>query len=140
MPTRVTIVVAAGLVMALTLVAIWAVRRWVPDQPLPPSSADVRTVARAYVRAAEHEDCSVTRALTTSHTWAWCSDPRLISVRGMTADTLVTGGVSRPEHCVAFDMTTTGSSDETMPRGAESWGFCFVPTSAGWRLWDQGQG
>jgi hypothetical protein len=138
--TRARIVVASFLVVALVFVGLWVIRQSVPDRPLPPHSASVQTVAHVYLRAAEREDCGVTRALTASRTWAWCSDPRLLSVHGVGKPYTVSEGVDHPQRCIDTTVVTTGSSDGTMPRGSEAWAFCFVRTATGWRLWDQGQG
>lgn len=104
-----------------------------PRGPVPASFAPMSTVARTYVEAAKHHDCGMTRALTTSNTWAWCDDPRLISYKLLSR----TGDDGE---CMAYMITITASSDGSMDAGTEPWSLCFRQTKAGWRLWDQGQG
>ncbi|NEN06436.1 hypothetical protein G3T36_11190 [Diaminobutyricibacter tongyongensis] len=91
------------------------------------------TVAHTYVEAAKHQDCGTTRALTTTNTWAWCDDPRLISYKTV-------GRTGADGECIDYQITITASSDGSMDAGTEPWSLCFRQTKAGWRLWDQGQG
>jgi len=104
-----------------------------PRGRVPGATAPMSTVADTYLNAAEHEDCGMTRVLTTSHTAAWCDDPHLTSYR-------LVGRTGDDGECMSYVITTTGSSDGSMNAGTEPWSFCFVQTKAGWRLWDQGQG
>lgn len=119
---------AVGLAYALLNPAAAAPRGRVPGATAPMS-----TVADAYLKAAKDEDCGMTRVLTTSHTPAWCDDPRLTSYR-------LVGRTGDDGECMSYVITTTGSSDRSMNAGSEPWSFCFVQTKDGWRLWDQGQG
>lgn len=83
----------------------------------------------------------MTRELTTSHTWSWCRDPRLIDYRSVRpAELLPARYAGLDEQEVPFEMNTTGSSDGTIRSGWEPWGLNFVTTPDGWRLYDQGQG
>lgn len=104
-----------------------------PRGRVPGATAPMSTVAEVYMVAAKQEDCGMTRVLTTSHTTAWCEDPHLTSYR-LVARTGDDG------QCLAYEITTTASSDGSMDAGSRGWSFCFVQTKAGWRLWDQGQG
>jgi hypothetical protein len=108
---------------------------------VPPSAASSAQVARAYLRAALTGNCTVTAALTLSHTWSWCDDPRLLDYRSVQSPSGVpVSEAGRNEQCVPFQMYTHGSSDGTMPAGWQPWQLCFVRAQAGWRLYDQGQG
>jgi hypothetical protein len=112
-----------------------------PRGPIPAASAPVATVADIYLKAAKDQDCGLTRALTTSNTWAWCTAPQLLNYDKVQAPDFSparTSGVN--EQCVAFMMDITASSDGSMQAGSEPWTYCVVHTSKGWRLWDQGQG
>jgi hypothetical protein len=114
-----------------------------PRGQIPAASSPVSAVAATYLAAAKDHDCGLTHALTAKdgNTWAWCSNPRLLSYKHISRPYTV-GKYSSPtpQKCVDFTMTTTGSSDGSMPKGEEPWGLCFVHTSDGWRLFDQGQG
>ncbi|MEY9950639.1 hypothetical protein [Leifsonia sp. EB34] len=88
-------------------------------------------MAQTYIEAAKQQDCGLTRALTTSNTWSWCNDPRLLSYR-------LEGRTGAEGECMAYEVTLTASSDGTIPDGTQPWTLCFRQTKAGWRLWDQG--
>ena len=103
-----------------------------PRSPVPVATAPMSTVARTYMAAAQSQDCGMTRALTTSNTWSWCGNPRLLAYR-FVARTGADG------ECMAYDVTID-SSNPSMARGTEPWSLCFRQTKDGWRLWDQGQG
>jgi hypothetical protein len=108
---------------------------------LPPSAASPAQVARVYLRAALTGNCTVTAALTLSHTWSWCDDPKLLDYRSVRSPSSVPASeAGRNEQCVPFQMDTHGSSDGSLPAGRQPWQLCFVSTQAGWRLYDQGQG
>ena len=105
------------------------------------------TMTRVYLSAAEHGDCALTGRLTTSHTFSWCagpltwvnSDPELLSYRDVGKRAVVAEGVAdRREACVPTTIDQRGMSGAEA--GRISWGWCWVQTPAGWRLWDQGQG
>lgn len=107
----------------------------------PPTAASPERVARVYLRAASSGNCALTVDLTTSMTWSWCSDPRLLRYRSVgRAYHVPASEAGRNEECVNFEMYTHGSSDGTMPTGWAPWGLCFVRTAVGWRLYDQGEG
>ncbi|BDZ50236.1 hypothetical protein GCM10025867_24770 [Frondihabitans sucicola] len=99
-------------------------------------------MAATYLAAAKNQDCGLTRALAAKDgTWSWCSDPRLLSYTDVGRPFAVGKHSSPvPQECVRFTMTTTGSSDGSMPVGEEPWSLCFVHAAEGWRLYDQGQG
>jgi hypothetical protein len=108
---------------------------------VPQAGASADKVARVYLRAAASGNCALTAALTLSHTWSWCGDPKLLSYRSVGNAGLVPASVAgRNEECVGFEMYTHGSSDGTMPTGWQPWSLCLVRTHDGWRLYDQGQG
>jgi hypothetical protein len=131
--------VLVGLVIAVGVAGCIALA-WVLLNPAPPAArgavagayAPMSTVAHTYVEAAKHQDCGMTRVLTTSNTWAWCDDPRLISYKSF-------GRTGDDGECISYMLTITASSDGSMEAGTEPWSFCFRQTNAGWRLWDQGQ-
>lgn len=122
--------------------------RVVAQQEAPPADASVETVTRVYLRAAERHDCALTRLLTTSNTFSWCGaapfdlfdgEPDLRSFRDLRAPEHVSAEVGgRSQECVASTI------DQHWMTGAEpgelQWNWCWVQTSGGWRLWDQGQG
>lgn len=122
--------------------------RILAQQEAPAADASVGTVTRAYLRAAERHDCALTSLLTTSNTFSWCgaapdalSDgwPDLRSFRDLRAPEHVSAEVGgRSQECVASTI------DQRWMTGAEpgelQWNWCWVHTSGGWRLWDQGQG
>jgi hypothetical protein len=109
--------------------------------PAPSANASVERVARVYLRAAVAGDCDLTAELTLSHTWSWCSDPKLLAYRSVGRPQFdPASDAGRNEECVNFGMDTDGSSDNTIPSGWAGWGLCFVRTHVGWRLYDQGQG
>jgi hypothetical protein len=108
---------------------------------LPPKSASVVSVTRTYLAAARGGDCDVTKALTLSSTFAWCTNPTLRSY-DVTGDFFVSpaqAGVPR-ETCVDTTVTSEASGTNLMLDGTHPWSFCFVTTGNGWRLRDQGQG
>ena len=112
-----------------------------PRGSIPVSSTPVAVVAADYLKAAKSQDCGLTRALTTANTWAWCSAPQLLDYDEVGApypSPASESGVD--EQCVGFMMVITASDDGSMQAGREPWGFCFVHTNKGWRLWDQGLG
>lgn len=112
-----------------------------PQRSLPAASATVSTVAAAYLDAAVRHDCWFTAKLTQDNTWSWCFDPRMKAYRDVSAPGFVPASEAGvDEQCVSFTMTTAGSSDGTIVDGQEPWGLCFVRTTSGWRLHDQGQG
>jgi hypothetical protein len=112
-----------------------------PRDSAPPAAASPGRVARVYLRAALTGNCALTAALTTSHTWSWCSDPNLLDYRSVGMTYKVPASMAgRNEQCVGFEMYTHGSSDGSMPAGWQPWSLCLVRTAAGWRLYDQGQG
>ena len=93
------------------------------------------------LRAAVTGNCKLTAELTLSHPWNWCSDPKLLDYRSVQSPEHVPASAAgRDEECVPFEMNAHGSSDGSMPPGWAPWGLCFVTTSAGWRLYDQGTG
>ena len=120
----------------------------VAQQEAPAADASVETVTRAYLRAAERHDCALTSLLTTANTFSWCgaapdalSDgwPDLRSFRDLRAPEHVSAEVGgRNQECVASTI------DQRWMTGAEpgelQWNWCWVHTSGGWWLWDQGQG
>jgi hypothetical protein len=108
---------------------------------VPPAAAPPQRVAQVYLRAAFTGDCRLTAELTTSGTWSWCNDPKLLSYRSVgNAHHVRAPEAGRNEECVSFEMDTHGSLDGSMPTGWQPWSLCFVKTRAGWRLYDQGQG
>jgi len=109
---------------------------------MPSASTPVAVVAADYLAAAKNHDCGLTRALTAPDgTWSWCDDPRLLSYKDVGLPNPVDDNSSpESQHCVDFTMTTTGSSDGTIPVGEEQWSLCFVHEGDGWRVDDQGQG
>jgi hypothetical protein len=108
---------------------------------IPPATASPEQVARAYLSAAYAGNCALTAELTMAHTWSWCDDPKLLHYRSVrTAQAVPASAAGRNEECVPFEMYTNGSSDGSMPTGWQPWNLCLVRTSAGWRLYDQGQG
>jgi hypothetical protein len=109
--------------------------------PAPPATASPQGVARAYLSAAYTGNCALTAELTMANTWSWCDDPKLLHHRSVgSARAVPASEAGRNEECVPFEMYTDGSSDGSMPTGWQPWSLCFVKTSAGWRLYDQGQG
>ena len=108
----------------------------------PPRAASPRAVARTYLLAAVTGDCSLTAALTAPHsTWSWCDDPKLLAYNSVAKAGFVPASqAGRSEECVPFQMYTHGSSDGSMPVGWQPWSLCFISTSSGWRVYDQGQG
>ena len=133
-PFVVAVTIVAGFAAALVLAYVLLnPAAPAPRGRVPGATAPMSTVADVYLNAAKHEDCGLTRVLTTSHTTAWCDDPHLISYR-LVARTGDDG------QCMAYEITTTASADGSMDAGSRGWSFCFVQTKAGWRLWDQGQG
>jgi len=109
---------------------------------VPPAAASPERVARVYLRAALAGDCTLTAELTAPQgTWSWCHDPKLLGYRSVRSPEPVPASeAGRSEECVPFEMYTHGSSDGSMPVGWQPWSLCFVSTSTGWRLFDQGQG
>ena len=101
--------------------------------PVPGADATLSSTAHTYMEAAKDDDCGMTRALTTSHTTAWCDGPRLL------AYTLL-GRSGDDGQCRSYSITTDTGLDGTDEGGTEPWSFCYRQTNAGWRLWDQGQG
>lgn len=104
-----------------------------PHGPVPGPDATLTSTAHTYMEAAKHNDCGMTRALTTSNTTAWCDAPRLLSYAfvGRTGD---------DGACMEYSITTDTGLDGTDQGGPRNWGFCYRLTKEGWRLWDQGQG
>lgn len=127
------IVAATAGALALAAVALDGAGLVAPRGPVPGATAPMSTVAAVYLEAAKDEDCGMTRALTTSHTAAWCHDPHLTTYR-------LVGRTGDDGECMNYVITTTASTDGSMDAGPKPWSFCFVQTKAGWRLWDQGQG
>jgi hypothetical protein len=112
-----------------------------PSAPLPPASASPEQVGRIYLQAAKAQDCDVTAALTLPHAWSWCDDPRLLDYQSVgTAHLLAAKYAGRDQERVPFDKNTDGSSDGSIEGGWQPWELCFVRTSTGWRLYDQGLG
>lgn len=108
---------------------------------LPPASTAPVALVSTYLAAAKAGDCTVTRALTQKHTWAWCHDPKLLDFKAIGAAQFAPAAEAGvDEQCVPFDMDTHGSSDGSMPTGWQPWSLCLVQTHAGWRVYDQGQG
>lgn len=105
----------------------------VPRGPVPGADATLSSTAHTYMEAAKHNDCGMTRALTTSNTTAWCDGPRLLSytLLGRTGD---------DGACMSYSITTDTGLDGTEQGGTKGWSFCYRQTKAGWRLWDQGEG
>lgn len=129
-----------GVGVVIAGVATWQLAPLMESDALRPS-ASVSTVADGYLAAAVRKECVVTRALTTTNTWSWCTDPALVSYSHVGKPyTVSVTSAGRAEECVPFTMHTSGSGDGTMPTGEQPWALCFVHTWAGWRLWDQGQG
>jgi hypothetical protein len=109
--------------------------------PAPTATASPEQVARDYLSAAYTGNCALTAELTMANTWSWCDDPKLLHYRSVGGAQAVSASeAGRNEECVPFEMYTNGSSDGSMPTGWQPWSLCFVKTSAGWRLYDQGQG
>jgi hypothetical protein len=110
-----------------------------PSAPLPSPSSSPQQVAQIYLAAAKAHDCDLTASLTLAHTWNWCDDPRLLEYRSVGVGSLEPAKYAgRDERCVPFEMNTDGSSDGTLEAGWGPWELCFVKTSAGWRVYDQG--
>lgn len=108
---------------------------------VPPPTASPERIAGVYLQAAKAADCRLTAALTLPHTWHWCRNPRLLDYRSVGSALFVPAAeAGQDEECVGFQMDTHGSSDGSMPVGWQPWSLCLVWTSAGWRLYDQGQG
>lgn len=105
----------------------------VPRGPVPGAGATLSSTAHTYMEAAKHNDCGMTRALTTSNTTAWCDGPRLLSYTFL-------GRSGDDGQCMGYSITTDTGLDGTDQGGTEGWSFCYRQTKAGWRLWDQGQG
>ena len=97
-------------------------------------------VARAYLAAVKSGDCDLTSTPTLSHTWAWCSDPKLIDYRDMKVFSgLQTPGPGAPPvQAVTFEINTSGSSDGSIAAGWMPWTFLLTHGPDGWRLYDQG--
>lgn len=108
---------------------------------LPPKTASVETVAKAYLAAAKSKNCSTTKALTASDVFSWCSNPRLISYK-VTGKSYVAPGQEgvRPQTCIPTELKSKGTDESVTFNGTHPWNFCFVKTKDGWRVWDQGQG
>lgn len=120
----------------------------VAQREAPAADASVETVTRVYLRAAERHDCALTSLLTTSNTFSWCGaapfglsdgEPELRAFRDLgTAEHLSAAEGGRSQECVPSTI------DQRWMNGAEPgelpWNWCWVRTSGGWRLWDQGQG
>ena|SRR5215467_8759785 len=132
-----------GLACALTLMSFAAVLVACSSSssvPTPPAAASPEQVARVYLRAAVTGNCKLTAELTLSHTWRWCTDPKLLHYRKVQKAWFSPASASgRNEECVPFLMDTHGSSDGSLPVGWQPWELCLVRTNNGWRLWDQGQ-
>ncbi|MGN6760572.1 MAG: hypothetical protein ACTHJI_04480 [Leifsonia sp.] len=105
----------------------------VPRGPVPGAGATLSSTAHTYMEAAKHNDCGMTRALTTSNTRAWCDGPRLLSYTFL-------GRSGDDGQCMGYSITTDTGLDGTDQGRTEGWSFCYRQTKAGWRLWDQGQG
>lgn len=72
---------------------------------------------------------------------ALCRDPRLLAYRSVgTAQFVPAAEAGVDAECVPFDIDTHGSSHGSMPTGWQPWRLCLVPTDAGWRVYDAGQG
>lgn len=110
------------------------------SQTLPTQYSSPKEVAQAYLAAAKNGDCDLTRKLTLSHTFAWCSDPKLNDYRDVHVfGGLQTPGPGSPEvQAVTFEINTPGSSDGTMAAGWMPWTFLMAKGSDGWRVYDQG--
>jgi hypothetical protein len=126
----------------LTLLSVAGLSAGCSGSPkTPPPAWSPGQVAHIYLRAAFTGNCGLTAALTLSHTWSWCNDPKLLRYRSVGNAGLVPASMAgRNEECVDFQMYTDGSSDGSMPTGWQPWSLCFVRTANGWRLYDQGQG
>jgi hypothetical protein len=93
------------------------------------------------VQAAKAHDCDLTAALTLPRSWSWCDDPRLLDYRSVNrASLLPAPEAGRDQECVGFYMNTHASGPGWQHEGWQPWSLCLVKTSAGWRLYDQGQG
>lgn len=81
--TVVIAAVAAVVVGGISGTVIHQVRA--PRGKIPAASSSVSAVAATYLAAAKDQDCGLTRALTAKNgdTWAWCSDPRLLSYKNV---------------------------------------------------------
>jgi hypothetical protein len=119
--------------LGAALVGTYALVNPPPAGAVPGVDATLSSTAQTYMDAAKRNDCGMTRALTSSHTTAWCDGPRLLSYRFLAR----TGDDGE---CMAYSITTDTGLDGTDRGGTEGWSFCYRHTSAGWRLWDQGQG
>ncbi|MFE4950393.1 hypothetical protein ACFQ9V_09825 [Leifsonia sp. NPDC056665] len=104
-----------------------------PRHPVPGPDATLSSTAQAYMEAAQHNDCGMTRALTTANTTAWCDGPKLLAYKFL-------GRSGDDGECMGYSITTDTGLDGTDNGGTEGWSFCYRLTKAGWRLWDQGQG
>ena len=139
-------IVALLVLVAVAIGIIWAYKTaqpQAPQRPLPPASASLRDVATAYLDAAVHQDCEMTRALTVpGDVFAWCTSPTMTAYRDLAGPAVLTaeqaGG--QEEQCLSFEMTGSEAGARSLQSAVRPWSLCFVSTPVGWRVANQGQG
>lgn len=105
---------------------------------LPPATADSQQVLTAYLKAAVGKDCTVTRGLTASSTWAWCDSPRMTAYKNVgKVVSLTAAEAGRAMECYPLTVTTTAGASHGVAAGTRPWTLCFGKTSQGYRLVEQ---
>jgi hypothetical protein len=141
-PRKVALIGAGGIAIAALVAAL--IPTWIESAaPVPPSNASARTIASAFLHAAERRDCPMMRALSDPDDTRWCvswlrnalgDDPRLLSHGRLE----VVPGSGADETDFTVMITVRGVSG--MEDGTDAWGLLLRPTSAGWRVSDEGTG
>ena len=116
-------IVALLVLVAVAIGIIWAYKTaqpQAPQRPLPPASASLRDVATAYLDAAVHQDCEMTRALTVpGDVFAWCTSPTMTAYRDLAGPAVLTaeqaGG--QEEQCLSFEMTGSEAGAQVVAVG-----------------------
>ncbi len=130
-----------ALAAAIAAVALLGALSACSSPELPPKSTDPVALTKIYLAAAKAKKCDVTKALTSSRTWAWCTNPTLQSYTvASKAEVVPFNPGHRKETCVATTVTSKASGEQEPMNGKREWSFCYTKTGDGWRLTDQGQG
>jgi len=133
--------VKRALAAAIAAVALLGALSGCSSPELPPKSTDPVALTKIYLAAAKAKKCDVTKALTSSRTWAWCTNPTLQSYTvASKAEVVPFNPGHRKETCVATTVTSKASGEQEPMNGKREWSFCYTKTGDGWRLTDQGQG
>ncbi|PCN48182.1 hypothetical protein Csp2054_08480 [Curtobacterium sp. 'Ferrero'] len=141
-------VVAVGTAVVIHSAAVDAAAHARAAAEAPPRDASARQVTLAYLGAAVRHDCALMDYLQADGKTDWCpraptawsdGEPELRAYRDVGAGEAFPAGQGTPAETCVSSMITQRWMNGDDP-GTIDWSWCWVRTTDGWRLRDEGQG